>query len=117
MKGIIRKIELVTRNKKDGKTFRQIVMTVDVIYDEEKRLVKSRKAYFNEQYIKEYAAFCNLKSSEMIGKTVNVVLEKKIYEKDGLTKTCETIKYLNFLDSQGQSIIMKKEDKLNELGF
>ena len=51
----------------------------------------------------------------MIGKEVFVVLEKKIYEKDGIEKIAETIKYLNFIDEKGQPIIMKKDD--NNIGF
>ena len=117
MKGIVRKINLVTRNKKNGGTFKQVVMTVDVVVNEEKGTIKTRSAYFNEQYIKDYAQHCGLTSSEMIGKTVNVVLEKKMYEKDGVEKISETIKYLNFLDNNGQPIIMKKNDEENNLGF
>ena len=86
MKGIVRKISKVTRNKKDGKTFNQIVITVDVIVDEEKKTLKTRSAYLGEQYAKEYAEYCKLSSNDMIGKEVFVVLEKKIYEKDGVEK-------------------------------
>lgn len=115
MKGIIRKINSAERTKKNGSKFKQIVMTVDVVTNEEKGTIKTRSAYFGEQYIKDYAKYCNLTSTEMIGKTVEVILEKKMYEKDGVEKITETIKYLNFLDEQGQPIIMKKEE--TDLGF
>lgn len=115
MKGIVRKISKVTRNKKDGETFNQIVITVDVIVDEEKKTLKTRSAYLSEKYAKEYAEYCKLSSKDMIGKEVSVFLEKKMYEKDGVEKTTETIKYLNFLDEKGQPIIMKKDD--NNIGF
>ena len=117
MEGIIRKINSVERNKKSGEKFKQIVFTVDVITNEEKGTIKTRSAYFNEQYIKDYASYCKLSSSEMIGKTVNVILEKKMYEKDGVKKISETIKFLNFLDENGNAIIMKKDDTQNDIGF
>lgn len=116
MKGIIRKIDLVERKKKNGGTFKQVVMTVDVIVDEEKKTVKTRSAYLNEEYAKKYAAYVGKTSAEMLGCTVQVVLEKRMYEKDGVEKISETIKYLNFLDAEGQPIIMPKEDA-KELGF
>ena len=115
MKGIVRKIGKVVRNKKDGGTFNQIVITVDVIVDEEKKTIKTRSAYLSEQYAKDYAKHCNLSSNDMIGKDVFVVLEKKMYEKDGIEKITETIKYLNFIDEEGQPIIMKKDD--SNIGF
>jgi hypothetical protein len=115
MKGIVRKISKVTRNKKDGETFNQIVITVDVIVDEEKKTLKTRSAYLSEKYAKEYAEYCKLSSNDMIGKEVSVVLEKRMYEKDGVKKTSENIKYLNFIDEEGHPIIMKKDD--SNIGF
>lgn len=115
MKGIVRKISKVTRNKKDGKTFNQIVITVDVVIDEEKKTIKTRSAYLGEEYAKKYAKYCNLSSEDMIGKEVFVVLEKRMYEKDGVEKITEFIKYLNFIDENGQPIIMKKDD--SNIGF
>jgi hypothetical protein len=116
MKGIIRKIDLVERKKKNGGTFKQIVFTVDVVVDEDKKTIKTRSAYLNEDYAKKYANYVGKSSAEMIGSQVQVVLEKRMYEKDGVEKISETIKYLNFLDKEGQPIIMPKEDA-KELGF
>lgn len=116
MKGIIRKIDLVTRNKKNGGKFNQVVMTVDVITDEEKGIVKTRLAYLSEEYAKKYASFVGLSSKDMIGKNVSVSLEKRIYEKDGVEKVSETIKYINFLDENNQPIIMPKDGD-NKLDF
>lgn len=116
MKGIIRKIDLVERKKKNGGTFKQIVMTVDVVVDEEKKTIKTRSAYLSEEYAKKYANYVGLTSAEMIGKEVSVVLEKRMYEKDGVQKISETIKFLNFIDANGQAIIMPKDDA-KQLGF
>jgi hypothetical protein len=116
MKGILKKIDLVTRQKKNGGTFKQIVMTVDCITDEEKKTIKTRKAYLSEEYAKKYAKYCNLTSQEMIGKSVIVTLEKRMYEKDGVEKVAENIRYVNFIDENGNPIIMIDENK-ESLGF
>ena len=115
MKGYVRKIDLVKRNKKDGGTFNQVVFTVDVVINEEKGTIKTRKAYMSEQYASEYAKVCNLTSAEMIGKEVSVSLEKKIYKDDNVVKTVENIKYLNFYDENGNIIVINKQEK--KLGF
>jgi hypothetical protein len=70
----------------------------------------------SEDYARRYFAFCKTTTAETIGKTVNVVLAKRQYEKDGEKRTIEYVKYLNLLDENGNPIIMVNSDA-SEIGL
>lgn len=56
---------------------------------------------FSEQYARDYFTFCNVKTKDLVGKEVEVVME---------------IKFMNVLDSDGKPIRMPKRNS-NELDF
>ena len=117
MKGILKSIKLRNVKTKDGKDFSVIDYVVDVITDEAKQEVKTYKGNMSVEYAKKYFAFAGTTTKDQIGKEVEVVLSKRIWEKDGEQRTVTFIKYLNLLDEDGEAIIMNKKDSDDALDF
>lgn len=117
MKGILKKIELKELKTKDGKKFNKVEFTVDVVTDEKKGYITTLKGNYSEDFAKKYFKYCGVKTKDLIGKEVNVILAKREYENDKGEKRTQTfIRFLNVLDAEGKTIVMPKEDS-KELDF
>lgn len=121
MEAVLRKIELkqceVKKGDNKGKKFKVLDFEVDVLVNAEKGEIKTRKGSMSEDYARRYFGYCKVKTTEAIGKTVDVVLSKRRYtNKDGEERTIEFVKYLNLLDEAGEPIIMPKADA-QDIGF
>lgn len=117
MKGILKSISKRTVKTKDNKTFDVVDFVVDVITDEAKQEVKTYKGNMSIEYAKKYFAFAGTTTRDQIGKEVEVVLSKRIWEKDGEQRTVTFIKYLNLLNEDGKAIIMNKKESDDALDF
>lgn len=120
MKGIIKKVESVTREIKNGdrkgEKFSQIILTVDVKVGDTND-IKTLKASMSTEYAVKYFGYCGYKSKDLYGLEVNCVLAKRRYEReDGTEGVYNYIKFVNCLDEEGNSIIMPNE-KDEELPF
>lgn len=109
MKAIIRKVELKHIATREGKKFDKIEITCDVIVDE--TTIRTRKASMGVDYAKKYFAHCGLTSADLPGMVCEVTLKKRPYtdKNTGELRCIEEIRYLNMLDEDGKSIIMRKE--------
>lgn len=117
MKGTVKKFEVRECTTRDKKKFKVIDFTVDVLVDEEKRLIKTLKGTMSEEYARKYFAHCGVKTKDLIGANVEVVVSKRQYDNaNGETRTIQFIKYLNVLDIDGNAIILN-EHKSNALDF
>ena len=73
-------------------------------------------ARFGMDYAKKYFNdFCGLKSSQLTGLSCVCTVIKKSYEKDGETRYCNDIKYLNLIDDNGKPIILRDDEEFEEL--
>lgn len=117
MKGTLKKIELKEYTTKDNKrSFRKVEFTCDVAVDE-KGTIKTLKGSYSEDYAKKYFAYCNVKTKDLIGQSVDCVLSKRAYENDkGEERIVNFIRFLNVLDKEGKPIIMPK-DTQEDLDF
>lgn len=120
MKGKIKKIEKKTfevkKGQNKGNKFAKILITCDVKND--KGEVSTLRADLSEEYAKKYFAFCNKTTAGVIGEEVSVTLARRSYtNEDGEERTIRFIKYLNFLNADGEAIIMPKEDDNETLDF
>ena len=106
----------VKKGDNKGKKFKVLDFEVEVLVDEQKGEVKTRKGSMSEDYAKRYFAHCNTTTAEAIGEECEVVLSKRKYEKDGESRTIEFVKFLNLLDEDGKPIIMPKADE-EKIGF
>lgn len=110
MKAKLIKIEKKELKTKDGKNkFNVIEFTCDVKIND-KGDIKTYKGSYGEEFARKYFAYCNVKTKDLIGKTVDVSTAKRSYEYNGETRTVTYIKFLNVLDEDGQVIRMPKED-------
>ena len=115
MKGILKSVELKEYvSKETGKKFRKLNFVVDVLFND--KSVETLKGSYGEQFARDYFKYCNVKTKDLIGKEVGVVLAKKSFEAEGEIKTYKYIKYLNVLDSEGYAIVMKKDSE-NTIDF
>lgn len=117
MKGILKKVELKEFKTEDGRKFKKVIFVCDCIDD--KNEVRTLKGSYSEDFAKKYFAYCNVKTKDLIGKTVGVVCAKKTFEsEDGETRIYNYIKFLNVLDEEGKEIIMPKDGEDNsDLNF
>ena len=120
MEAILKKVSLNTyeikKGENKGKKFKKLDFTVDVLVDIKKGEIKTRTGSMSEDYARKYFAYVGLTTGEALEKTVEVVLAKRQYEKDGEKRTIEFVKFLNFLDEAGSPIIMPKADT-ESIGF
>ena len=117
MIGVLRKIEKKEFSTKDGRKFTKIEFVVDVETDEKRRIVKTLKGSYGEDYAKKYFAYCKVKTKDLIGKEVECVVAKRSYDNaEGEKRYVEYIRFMNVLDKEGKAIIMPKEG-VTELDF
>ena len=119
MKAILRKVEKKTFEVKQGKNkgnkFDKVEFSCDVIYGD-KGQVKQLKGSYSMDFAKEYFEHCatitGKKMLDYIGTEVEVVTEKRTYErKEGGTGVFEYIKFLNILNPQdGKAILLPKDE-------
>lgn len=119
MKGEIKNIESVTREikngEKKGQKFSQIVITVDVDYDNGD--IKTLKATMSTDYAVKYFKQCGVSSSDLFGMECECTIAKRKFQtEDGEDRYYTYIKYLNLLDEDGERIILK-DDKVEKLPF
>ena len=108
MKAILKKIELKEFKTKKKKKFNKVEFTCDVKVND-KGDIKTYKGSYNEQFARDYFAFCGVKTKDLVGKEVDVALAKREYESNGETKVINYIKFLNVLNEEKQPIFMKKD--------
>lgn len=118
MKAILRKVEKksfeVKKGNNKGAKFEKIEFTCDVIYGDNKvrQLQGSYSVDFAREYFTHAKTITGKKMLEYIGDEVEVITEKKVYErKDGGNGVYEYIKFLNVLDEEGKAIKMPKKDE------
>lgn len=117
MRAVIRKIYMKNVQTATGKKFDKVCIECDVI-DEETKYVRTRTAEMSPEYATKYFNYCGISSKDAIGMEVNVELQKRIFNgADGQLKTFTSIKYLNFIDSEGKPIIMAKKGRKSDLPF
>lgn len=120
MEAVLRNVSLNTyeikKGENKGKKFKKLDFTVDVLVDAKKGEIKTRTGSMSEDYAKRYFAYCGTTTQKAIGKTVDVILAKRQYEKDGEKRTFEYVKFLNLLNESGEPIIMPKADA-QDIGF
>lgn len=115
MKAKLKKIEKREFKTKDGKKFTKIEFTCDVIMDA-KGTIKTLKGSYSEDFARRYFEYCGVKTKDLIGEEVEVVLAKRSYQNEkGEDKTITFIKFLNVL-RDGKAIIIPKEET-EELDF
>lgn len=105
---------VVKNGENKGKKFDMLDYTVEIVND--KGDVKTRKGSMSVEYARKYFAYCGVKTSDVVGGTVEVVLAKRRYEIDGEERTTEYVKFLNCVDENGKAIIMRKEEE-KEINF
>lgn len=120
MEAVLKKVALNTyeikKGDNKGKKFKKLDFTVDVLVDATKGEIKTRTGSMSEDYAKRYFKYCGTTTKETIGKTVDVILSKRQYEKDNEKRTFEFVKFMNLLDDAGEPIIMRKEEA-QDIGF
>ena len=118
MRGILKKVDVVEIVKKDKTKFKKLNYEVDVIIDTEKKEIKTYKGDMSIDYAKDYVEFCInelndekvKKLKDFVGKEVDVILAKRMYtNKDGEERVYNYIKFLNFIDKDGNPIFKNKK--------
>ena len=118
MKGILKKVNVVEIVKKDKTKFKKLNYEVDVVIDTEKKEIKTYKGDMSIDYAKDYVEFCVnelndekvKKLKDFVGKEVDVTLAKRMYtNKDGEERVYNYIKFLNFIDKDGNPIFKNKK--------
>lgn len=118
MRGILKKVDVVEIVKKDKTKFKKLNYEVDVIIDPEKKEIKTYKGDMSIDYAKDYIEFCVneindekvKKLKDFVGKEVDVILAKRMYtNKDGEERVYNYIKFLNFIDKDGNPIFKNKK--------
>lgn len=108
MKAILKEIKRVECKTKEGKKFSLVEFKCDVKVNDRGE-VKTYKGSYGEEFAKKYFTFCGIKTSDLIGKEVDVVLGKREYIKDDETRVITYIKYLNVIGEDGKPIVLPKE--------
>ena len=116
MKGILREIKLVECKSKSGAKFNLVEFKADVMIND-KGDVKTLRGSYAEEFARKYFTYCGVKTKDLIGKEVEVVVAKRSYEKDGESRVVSYIKYLNVLDENSKAIYMPKENSESEIDF
>ena len=118
MRGILKKVNVVEIVKKDKTKFKKLNYEVDVVIDTEKKEIKTYKGDMSIDYAKDYVEFCVnelndekvKKLKDFVGKEVDVTLAKRMYtNKDGEERVYNYIKFLNFIDKDGNPIFKNKK--------
>lgn len=116
MKGILKEIKKIECKTKEGKKFSLVEFKCDVKIND-KGEIKTLRGSYGEEFAKKYFTFCGVKTKDLVGKTVDVVIGKRTYTNDeGEERTVNFIKYLNVLDEEGNPIRLPKDDE-TELDF
>ena len=108
MKGILKKVEIKEYQTKDGKKFKKFEFVCDVKVSDKD--IKTYRGSYGVDFAKAYFEYCDVKTKDLIGKTVDCVLSKRSYMKDDKEVVTTYIKFLNVLDKDGNAIIMPKDD-------
>ena len=116
MKAILREVKLVECKNSTGAKFRLVEFKADVKIND-KGDIKTLKGSYGEEFAKKYFTYCGVKTKDLIGKEVEVVVAKRSYERDGETRVVSYIKYLNVLDKEGNPIYLPKDNEDSELDF
>ena len=116
MKAILREVKLVECKNSTGAKFRLVEFKADVKIND-KGDVKTLKGSYGEEFAQKYFTYCRVKTKDLIGKEVEVVVAKRSYEKDGESRVVSYIKYLNVLDKEGKPIYLPKDNEDSELDF
>lgn len=117
MKAILKRVEKKVFNKKGengkkGQEFTKIEFTCDVIFGDNKvrTLTGSYSIDFARKYFEYVATITGKKMLDYVGAEVEVVTEKKSYDKkDGGKGVYEFIKFINILDENGEIIRIPTE--------
>lgn len=118
MKGILKSIEKKEFKTREGRKFEKVVITCDVMLGNKANDVRTYNGSLGIDYAKKYFEFAGVKSKELVGKEVGIVLAKRAYQdSEGNNKTYEYIKYINILDAQGNAIVMPSEKTNSSLDF
>lgn len=116
MKAILKKIEQVERKTKKGTKFNVIKYTCDVEFNNGE--VKTLTGSMSVDYAKKYFEYCKETTKTAINKDVRVVVAKRKYiDSNENERTISYIKFLNFIDQNGDIIIMPSADKQEDLDF
>ena len=116
MKAIIRKIYIKKIETKAGQKFDKICIECDCIGEGNK--VKTRTAEMSVDYAKKYFNFCGISSAQAIGMEVDVTMQKRAFnDAQGNLCTFEEIKYMNFLNDDGEPIIIQRKSETPDLPF
>lgn len=114
MKATIKKIGIKHITTKTGVKFDKIVIDCDVVMND-KNEVRTYTAEMSCDYAKRYFNYCGVSSKEAIGRPCDVTLRKREYTKsDGTTGVWTDIKWFNLLDSEGNAIILRKQEMPGE---
>ena len=118
MLGKLKRVELkefeVKNGANKGRKFNKVIFTVDV-YTGENSIIKQYKGSMGEEYARKYFNYVGIKTKDLIGKMVDVTLQKRVYTINGEEHTITEIKWLNVLDENGKPIYMTKTN--NEVDF
>ena len=115
MKATVKNFKIRKVDTKDGKQFEMLDYTCDVQIND-KGEIKTLKGSMSTEYARKYFAYCGVKTTELINKTVDVVVSKRKYENaNGEERTTTFIKYLNVLNTDGSPIVMPKDS--NPINF
>lgn len=117
MKAVLKKIEKRDCKTKAGQKFSVIDYTCEVEVNDSGD-IKILKGSMNIDYAKKYFEFCKITSKEAINKDVNVVIAKRKYsDSNGADHIVLYIKFLNFLDKDGNIIVMNTKKDEEDIGF
>lgn len=113
--GTITDIYLKEYPTSKGTSFKKIIIEVDIILDKEeydktgKSSLKNKNYQGNPDFTKEYFEQIGLTSETCIGKLVQVTLQKETFKnQDNERINTLMIKFLNFLDENGNVIMSNK---------
>ena len=116
MKAVLKKIAKRDCKTKKGTKFSVIDYTCDVEYSSGE--VKTLRGSMSIDYAKKYFDYCRVSSKDAINKDVEVVVAKRKYtDSNENERTINFIKYMNFIDENGNKIIMKSDEKEEDLDF
>ena len=116
MKAVLKKIAKRDCKTKKGTKFSVIDYTCDVEYSNGE--VKTLRGSMSIDYAKKYFEFCNETSKSAINKDVEVVVAKRKYtDSNENERTVNYVKYMNFIDENGNKIIMKSDTSEEDIDF
>ena len=116
MKAVLKKISKRECKTKKGTKFSVIDYTCDVEYSNGE--VKTLRGSMSVDYAKKYFEYCGMTSQTAINKDVEVVVAKRKYiDSNENERTINFVKFMNFIDENGNKIIMKSETSEEDIDF